>query len=407
MVLYIDPGTGSMLFTILIGVVGAAIYGLRELYIKMRFNLSGGRVSAVDEKHENIVIFSDHKRYWNVFEPICDEFERREKSLEYMTFSPDDPALDKNYQHVKCTYIGEGNKGFAKLNTLHADILFSSTPSLDVLYWKRSKNVKYYIHIPHAANDPSMYRMFGLDFYDAIMISGDYQEQQIRELEKIRGISQKELPKAGLIYMDAMKKRLNEAGAEPDHPVTVLLAPSWGSNSIFSTYRGKIIQALIDTGYHIIVRPHPQSYTADKELLDEIMNEYPGNEQLEWNRDNDNFDVLRRSDLLISDFSGIIFDFTLVFDKPIIYADTSYDKAATDACWLEEETWTFQTLPKLGPQLSESKLADMKSMIDDCLNNPKYKEARKQAALETWAYPGESVKRTVDYILEKERDLEN
>ena len=34
--LYIDPGTGSMLFTVLIGVLSAAVYGARSLVIKLR-----------------------------------------------------------------------------------------------------------------------------------------------------------------------------------------------------------------------------------------------------------------------------------------------------------------------------------------------------------------------------------
>ena len=32
--LYIDPGTGSMLFTVLLGLIGAAFYSLRMLFIK-------------------------------------------------------------------------------------------------------------------------------------------------------------------------------------------------------------------------------------------------------------------------------------------------------------------------------------------------------------------------------------
>ena len=47
MTLYIDPGTGSMLFTILIGIIGAGIYSLRMLLIKLRFALSGGKLSGV------------------------------------------------------------------------------------------------------------------------------------------------------------------------------------------------------------------------------------------------------------------------------------------------------------------------------------------------------------------------
>ena len=35
MMFYIDPGTGSMLFTILIGVIGAAIYALRNSWVKL------------------------------------------------------------------------------------------------------------------------------------------------------------------------------------------------------------------------------------------------------------------------------------------------------------------------------------------------------------------------------------
>ena len=46
MLLYIDPGTGSMLFTILIGVLGAAFYSLRMLWIKLRFKLGSGKVAA-------------------------------------------------------------------------------------------------------------------------------------------------------------------------------------------------------------------------------------------------------------------------------------------------------------------------------------------------------------------------
>ena len=29
------------------------------------------------------------------------------------------------------------------------------------------------MHIPHAANDITLYRMFGIDYYDAIMLSGE------------------------------------------------------------------------------------------------------------------------------------------------------------------------------------------------------------------------------------------
>lgn len=405
--LYIDPGTGSMLFTILIGVLGAAVYALRESFVKLRFFFSGGKTDKALDSKIPIAIFSDSKRYWNVFEPICDEFERRGEALVYMTASPDDPALEKAYEHVQCRFIGEGNHAYAKLNTLRAEIVLSSTPSLDVFYWKRSKNVKWYVHIAHAASDLIMYRMFGIDYYDAILTSGQFQQEQVRALEKVRGLPEKEFAMVGLTYLDTMKARLDESGPAPAHDTTILLAPSWGESAILRLFGGEFIQKLLDTGYHVIVRPHPQSFTAEKEMMDALMAEFPDSEQLEWNRDNDNFEVLRRSDIMISDFSGVIFDFCLVFDKPVIYTDTEYDKAPYDACWLEEEPWTFDILPRIGRKLTAESMNDIRGLIDSCLTDPELQRGRDQARRECWEYPGEGAARTADYLLRKCRELQS
>lgn len=400
--LYIDPGTGSMLFTILIGVLGTCGYLLQNVWVRLRFLLSGG---IKERRHDNdkipFVIFSDSKRYWNLFETICDEFERRQKAVIYMTASPDDPALDKEFQYVKCIFIGEGNRAFVKLNFLKADILLSSTPGLDVYQWKRSRDVRWYVHIPHAASDITLYKMFGIDYYDAILLSGDYQMDQVRELERLRGLPAKELKLVGVPYLDAMKRRLEKATAITEDKTTVLLAPSWGKSGILRRYGEAIIKALLDTGYHLIIRPHPQSFVSEKEILDSLMRAYPENSQLEWNRDNDNFDVLRRSDILISDFSGVIFDYALIFQKPVIYADTTFDKAPYDACWLGEELWTFTTLPKIGRKLEEADFGHLKTIIDDMLNDCKYKEAIDTARKETWTHVGEASALTVDYMIEK------
>lgn len=403
--LYIDPGTGSMLFTILIGVFAAAVYKFKDLTVKGRFLLSGGNVRDNSKDSPDYVIFSDHKRYWNVFEPICDEFERRKIKIIYMTASPDDPALDKPYEYVECRFIGEGNKAFATLNTMHADIVISTTPSLDVLYWKRSKNVKYYVHIAHAASDLTMYRMFGIDFYDAVLISGEYQEKQLRELESIRKIPAKEIVTVGLPFLDSLKTRLESAGSLHNAVPKVLIAPSWGTSAIFSRFGGQIIEELLKTDYGIIIRPHPQSFSSEKEMIDSLMERYPESDRIEWNRDNDNFEVLRRSDIMISDFSGVMFDFALIFDKPLIYTDVQFDPAPYDACWLDEDPWTFRVLPKLGLKLTEDNMGDIGTLIDRCLNDTSFSKGRDEARKETWEYMGEGAERVTNYLVEKHREL--
>lgn len=406
LLLYIDPGTGSMLFAILIGIIGTLNYVLKNWIVKLRFALSSGKKVETNSDKLPFVIFSDDKRYWNVFEPICREFDRRGVDMVYMTASPDDPALKNSYEHIKGEFIGKNNKAFARMNFLNAGIVLSTTPGLDVYQWKRSKDVEYYVHMQHAANDISGYRMFGVDYFDAVMLSGEYQVQEVRDLEKLRNLPEKDLIKIGIPYMDEMAKRLESAPQKAGgQKCTVLLAPSWGKSSIFQRYGGRILKVLLETGYHIIVRPHPQSFISEKETIEKIMAEYPASDNLEWNRDNDNFEVLKRADILVSDFSGIIFDFSLVYDKPVIYADTEFDNSPYDAWWLDTPYWTFTALPRIGQKLTMDNLENLKEMIDECIQDPKYAKGREEARKETWEYKGEGTKRAVDYLLKKYDEL--
>lgn len=404
MTFYIDPGTGSMLFTILIGLVGTAVYSLRLLMIKLRFRV-GKEKDMEKQKKSPLVIYSDDKRYWNVFAPICRELDKRGMDVLYLTASEDDPALDSNFAHVKAECIGKGNKSFTHLNFLNASIVLSTTPGLDVYQWKRSKTVNWYVHIPHAASEITMYRMFGIDYYDAILLSGEYQVQDVRKLESLRALPAKELVKVGIPYMDEMAAKLQKAGPAPEHPRTVLLAPTWGKSGIFGVYGGKIIEELLKTGYHIIVRPHPQSFASEKELMDKLMREYPESEQLEWNRDSDNFEVLRRSDILLSDFSGVIFDFALVYDKPIIYTDPNFDLSIYDAWWLEDPLWTLSALPRLGRELKLENINQLKSLIDSCLADLQHAQGRHTVKEETWEYLNEGAQRTADYLMQKYAEI--
>lgn len=401
--LYIDPGTGSMLFAILIGIITSLMFLWKSFLLKIKFLLNGGRVEE-SGKRLPYVIFSDSKRYWNVFKPICDEFEKRGVQLEYLTASEDDPALAEEYEHVNCRFIGENNKAFAKLNMLDAGILLSTTPGLDVYQWKRSASVDWYVHIFHAVDEGAGYRMFGMDYYDAVLLTGAFQEKYIRKLEELRGLPAKELKVAGSTYMDALKEKLDAKTGTKERK-TVLLAPSWGESSILTKYGADILKALLATGYHIVVRPHPQSLTSEKAVLEPLWKEFPDSEQLQWNYDNDNFEALWNADIMITDFSGIIFDYALVFGRPIIYADTSFDPAPYDAAWIDEPLWRFEVLKELGAPLQKEDFPHMRELIDELLQQEQGKEAREKVRSEAWQCIGESAKLTVDYMIHKYEEL--
>lgn len=404
-VLYIDPGTGGMLFTVLFGIFGVAIFSFRALIIKIKYSASGDKNAKLNQKKIPIAIFAEDKRYWNTFETVLDEFEKRKQKVVYLTCSKDDPVFNKKYEYITGEFIGEGNKAYSRLNLLNASVVLSSTPSLGVFQWKRSKNVDCYIHIPHMASDIILYRMFSVDRFDAIILPGKYQEKPLRQLEEIHGIKPRDMELCGIPYMDVMKKRLDAAGEVPAHERTVLLAPTWGENGILTKYGERLIDALVSTGYKVIVRPHPQSFIAEKEIIERLTAKYNDPSKVEWNRDNDNFEVLRRSDILISDFSGVIFDFSLVFNKPVIYTDPSnIDTGVFDAYWIDETPWTFRVLSDLGIELNDSNIDNIKDVIDKCLEDPSFEEGRNKARSEAWANIGQGAARSVDFVMRKYKE---
>lgn len=403
--LYIDPGTGSMLFTVLLGIVSTGVFFFQKLLIKIKYRLSAGKTDAADHDHMDYVIFSDNRRYWTTFKSICDEFERRQVQVHYWTASPDDPALEEDYEYVKCEFIGEGNKAFVRLNMMRADVCLSTTPGLEVYQWKRSPHVKWYVHVFHAISEGASYRMFGLAFYDAILTTNQMSERILRELEKKREENHKEIECVGIPYMDDMLKRLASEPEEEHEGTTILLAPSWGSSSILCRFGSKIIDALIDTGYNIVIRPHPQSMTADRDVIEPLMKAYPDSDKLQWNFDNDNFDILRRSDMMISDFSAVMLDYVFIFGKPLIYTDTSFDDAPYDAAWLDEPRWVFTILPTIGTLLTEESLSDLKTIIDNNMVSEEMKEGRLKAKKEAWGNIGGSARSTVEYMIRKYDEL--
>ena len=406
--LYIDPGTGSMIISILLGLFSVLFFLIHKIRIRLKTLVLGGRVSKKDIKHIPYVIYTDSGRYWNVFKPICDLFEKNEIPVTYWTSSQDDPALVEEYRYVISEYIGDINKAATRLNVLDADICISTTPGLNVYQWKCSPEVKCYVHICHSAWDINCYRMFGLDFYDTVLLNGEYQIAQLRELEELRELYPKELKVVGLTYLDELKKRYEacEKNKEGSDMPTVLLAPSWGKGSILCRYGADIIESLIATGYNIVIRPHPQSLTSDAEVVLPLMKKYPDSDKLKWNRDNDNFEVLKSADIMISDFSGVIFDYTLVFDRPLIYADAEIDTSCYDAAWSEKPLWITETLPRIGYPLKKEDFPDMKAVIDRAMKDAPMSEGRKRARDEAWQHSGESARLIFEYVVNKQKSYE-
>jgi hypothetical protein len=407
--LYIDPGTGSALFSILIGAAATVYFLGRALIIKLKVVLSGGKISASSRQDNTYVIYNEGKQYSNIFKPVLDEFEARGIDILYLTSSQDDPLLNESYNHVKGEYIGEGNKAFSRINILNAGVVLMTTPSLDVYQLKRSKNVKHYAHVLHMTSDATMYRLFGLDYFDSVLLTGDYQAGDIRILEQQRGLKAKDLITVGCSYLDVFAEKIKQIPKEDNHPFTVLVSPSWGPSAILSCFGEKLLDPLTKTGLHIIVRPHPQSKKSEAPMLERLNERYKNIPNIEWDYERENIFSLARADIMLSDFSGIIFDYTFLFDKPVMYIKQGFDLRPYDADDLGEDAaeklWQFKTIKEIGIELKEEEFCRIGEIIQNASNSEELRQARQMAKNVAWQYRGEAGKKITDYLLSLDKEI--
>lgn len=399
---YIDPGTGSMLFSFITGIAVTLFFLLKNLLIRLK-GFSFHKDKNADTGKKELVIYSEGKQYWPVFESILKELADRGISFSYYSSGQDDPGLGFTAPGCTTRFIGKGNAAWRVLNFLEADTVLCTTPGLDVLQFKRSPGAGRYIHLLHAVTDATLYRLFGLDYFDAVLLTGPYQETQLRELEARRGTPKKELPVCGCTYLDRLARKAYEEELQLEEK-TLLLAPSWGENGILRRFGLQLLEALAASSWHIIIRPHPQSSISEKDTLDTLMEALKDRSNIEWNFDTDNFTALARSRLLVSDFSGIIFDFAFLFGRPVVYPSYTFDPRPYDAADCDEEAWTFKTLGTIGRKLEEKNFSEIDTFLQSVIEDKDRSTAIEQARREAWAYPGESAKKVVDYLVKGKKD---
>ena len=401
--LYIDPGTGSALFSILIGAAATLYFLGRAMIIKLKVVISGGQSSASSLLANPFVIYNEGKQYSNVFKPVLDEFESRCVNILYLASSEDDPLLSEPYSFVKKEYIGEGNKAFSRLNILSADVVLMTTPGLDVYQLKRSKGVKHYAHVLHAPSDATLYRLFGIDYYDSILLTGDYQASDIKYLEEQRGIKAKQLVTTGCTYLDVYAEKIKNLPKEENHQFTVLVSPSWGPSAILSRFGEKLLDPLVNTGFQIIIRPHPQSKKSEASILERLYEQYKNARNLEWDYERENVFSLAKADIMISDFSGIIFDYCFLFNKPVIYVKQGFDLRLYDADDLGEDAieklWQFKTLKEIGIELKEEDFSKIGDILKNAADSGELRQARERAKEIAWQHQGEAGKQIADFMI--------
>ena len=98
---YLDPGTGSMLLSVFVGLISGVYFVIRKLPSTLRslfFRLTG-KTDAL--KHNTLTFYAESAAYWTTFRPILVALEKLGVESSYLTSDEKDPVFASG---LKCVH---------------------------------------------------------------------------------------------------------------------------------------------------------------------------------------------------------------------------------------------------------------------------------------------------------------
>ena len=320
-----------------------------------------------DKQKKEFVFYSESKFYRDYYiDLILNLRKKGQKNIILVTSDRDDVTFFKDT--ITCFYI----KNFILLSiffkTLNCKFMIMTLTDLG-MHLERSKLCNFYVYFFHAlASTQKIYTKSAFKHYDIILSNGEYQTNELRLYEKKFNFPKKEIFNSGYFFLDNLKIQANLNSKEKKH---ILFAPSWNyeKENLFDDYSVNIISNLLSKNFILTLRPHPEHYKRSKRTIDKINSLFSDYKNFFLDKNVSNLKSLEKAEILITDNSSIVFEFVLVFKRPIIYLDykdkihnTDLDKMAITT--IDEE---FKEL--FGNKLSINKLENLGDLCESLINN--------------------------------------
>ena len=291
------------------------------------------KFNKLDLAERSIVFYSESSVILYPYaEELINELEKRGQKICYVTSSKDDPIFKNENKNIKSFYIGEGAARTMFFMELKARVLIMTMADLETYYIKRSKTFPVnYIYLFHSVNSPLKGFQSGkdskgaFDHYDTIFCVGPHQIQEFRAREQLYNLKQKNLVECGYGLFDKLLKtkplHAQQNLLSKNGKKKILIAPSWGKQNLLETVGIDLVKILLDAGYHVTVRPHPMIIKNSSKIIKKIREKFEGNADFILDADTSSFEQLFSSYALITDWSGISYEYAFVCERPVIYVD--------------------------------------------------------------------------------------
>ena len=267
------------------------------------------------------LFYSEGKVYQNNFYDFIIKLNKKSKSNIYYISSE---LKDKiNLEGVINLYIGKGLARLFFFNYIKCSFFFITLTDLGNYYLKKSSKVNKYVYIFHSPISLNRsYTPKAFNNYDIFFSIGKKHSEELVKIFQNNNLKDKIIKNIGYFYFDFLSKKIALNEFKKD---TILIAPSWNYNSknFLNTDCLELIKCLLNKNFRVIFRPHPVHYRRNKITLQKICRDFKGNKKFFFDGNPSNLDSIQKSEILITDNSGIAIEFCLILKRPIFYFESN------------------------------------------------------------------------------------
>ncbi len=290
---------------------------------------------------KQIIFYSETANDWQHLSGIINELlKKNDFNVLYICSDKNDHGLKLDKYNFKSYLIINKYLLTWLFKNIRAKVMIMTLPDLNQYYLKRSKYPVHYIYVPHTLSSlHSIYRKRAFEYFDTLFCVGPYHIKEERRVEKMYNIKPKELVEYGYNKIDNLINEYKNFKKGKNNKINFLIAPTWGENCIINS--GKIIEVidhLIALKHNIVLRPHPITVRNSPDILKKILLKYKNYNNFLYVPSTDNNVTLFEADVLISDWSGVAFEFAFALKKPVLFVDTErkiknvdYDKVGIES----------------------------------------------------------------------------
>lgn len=305
--------------------LGGKRHGREARELARRERADYKRFFSVLNKH--LVFYSESSGFYKYYKGIIEYILKNTNiAVHYITSDPNDQvfAISQSQPRLKPYYIAE-KRLITLMMKLDCDVMVMTMPDIENFHIKRSyvrKDIEY-VYVPHCIDSINMTMRTGaVDHYDSVLCVGKHQKEEITNTEAVYGLPHKTLVDWGYTLLDEMRAQYAASAHEDKPGKKILIAPSWQKDNIVDSCLEEILDTLKGRGYQITVRPHPQEVRLKQAYMEQLEAKYAADRDVEIQTDFSSNSTVFEADLLITDWSGITYEYAFTTLRPVLFIDT-------------------------------------------------------------------------------------